>query len=91
MTEDTKGHSTRHKAKEWPLKNKEIMRVTFISDTHNKHKQVTQDLPGGDLEILKSSIFNILFQYSDETTVYCGHGPETTIGQEKRTNYIHQF
>jgi len=49
------------------------------------------DLPGGDLEILKSSIFNILFQYPDETTVYCGHGPETTIGQEKRTNYIHQF
>jgi glyoxylase-like metal-dependent hydrolase (beta-lactamase superfamily II) len=49
------------------------------------------DLPGGDLEILKSSIFNILFQYPDETIVYCGHGPETTIGQEKRTNYIHQF
>lgn len=49
------------------------------------------DLPGGDLEILKSSIFNILFQYPDETIVYCGHGLETTIGQEKRTNYIHQF
>ncbi|MEN9972382.1 MAG: hypothetical protein RIS20_729 [Bacteroidota bacterium] len=49
------------------------------------------DLPGGDLEILKSSIFNILFQYPAETIVYCGHGPETTIGQEKRTNYIHQF
>ncbi len=49
------------------------------------------DLPGGNLETLKSSIFNILFQYPDETIVYCGHGPETTIGQEKRTNYIHQF
>lgn len=49
------------------------------------------DLPGGDLETLKSSIFNILFQYPEETIVYCGHGPETTIGQEKRTNYIHQF
>jgi glyoxylase-like metal-dependent hydrolase (beta-lactamase superfamily II) len=49
------------------------------------------DLPGGDIEILKSSIFTILFQYPDETTVYCGHGPKTTIGQEKRTNYIHQF
>ncbi len=49
------------------------------------------DLPGGDLEILKSSIFNILFQYPEETIVYCGHGPETTIGQEKKTNYIHQF
>jgi glyoxylase-like metal-dependent hydrolase (beta-lactamase superfamily II) len=49
------------------------------------------DLPGGNLETLKSTIFNILFQYPDETIVYCGHGPETTIGQEKRTNYIHQF
>jgi len=49
------------------------------------------DLPGGNLEILKSSIFNILFKYPEETVVYCGHGPETTIGQEKRTNYIHQF
>ena len=42
MIEDTKGHSTRHKAKEWPLKNKKIMRVTLISDTHNKHKQITK-------------------------------------------------
>ncbi len=49
------------------------------------------DLPGGDLETLKSSIYNILFQYPEETIVYCGHGPETNIGQEKRTNYIHQF
>lgn len=49
------------------------------------------DLPGGDLETLKSSIFNILFQYPDETVVYCGHGPETTIGQEKKFNYILQF
>ena len=49
------------------------------------------DLPGGDLATLKSSIFNILFQYPEETIVYCGHGPETSIGAEKRTNYIHQF
>jgi glyoxylase-like metal-dependent hydrolase (beta-lactamase superfamily II) len=49
------------------------------------------DLPGGDLETLKASIFNILFQYPDETIVYCGHGPETSIGLEKRMNYIHQF
>ncbi len=25
------------------------MRITFISDTHSKHKQVTSSLPGGDL------------------------------------------
>jgi predicted phosphodiesterase len=27
------------------------MRITFISDTHNKHNQVTSSLPGGDLII----------------------------------------
>jgi glyoxylase-like metal-dependent hydrolase (beta-lactamase superfamily II) len=49
------------------------------------------DLPGGDIEILKKSIFNTMFQLPESTTVYCGHGPETTIDQEKRTNYIHNF
>ena len=27
------------------------MKITFISDTHNKHKQITEHLPGGDLLI----------------------------------------
>ncbi|MEJ6505652.1 MAG: MBL fold metallo-hydrolase [Crocinitomicaceae bacterium] len=49
------------------------------------------DLPGGDLDILKSSIFEIMFELPEETVVYCGHGPETTIENEKKTNYIHQF
>ena len=49
------------------------------------------DLPGGDIEILKKSIFTTMFQLPESTNVYCGHGPETTIDQEKRTNYIHNF
>jgi glyoxylase-like metal-dependent hydrolase (beta-lactamase superfamily II) len=49
------------------------------------------DLPGGDLEILKKSIFETMFMLPDETVVYCGHGSETTIGHEKQFNYIHQF
>ena len=49
------------------------------------------DLPGGDIEILKDSIHNIMFKLPEETTVYCGHGGETTIGKEKRTNHILQF
>lgn len=49
------------------------------------------DLPGGNLETLKASIFNRLFTLPDNTQVYCGHGPATTIGQEKMTNYILQF
>ena len=49
------------------------------------------DLPGGDLTTLKKSIFDILFQYPDETIVYCGHGPNSTIGHEKKFNYINQY
>lgn len=44
------------------------------------------DLPGGNQETLLRSIKLTLFQLPDETTVYCGHGPETTIGYEKKNN-----
>lgn len=44
------------------------------------------DLPGGHHETLISTIKNNLFPLPDETTVYPGHGPATTIGQEKKTN-----
>lgn len=44
------------------------------------------DLPGGDHDTLIRSIRTKLFQLPDETVVYCGHGPETTIGHEKKYN-----
>jgi hydroxyacylglutathione hydrolase len=44
------------------------------------------DLPGGDHETLISNIKNKLFSLPDDTKVYCGHGPETTLGFEKKTN-----
>lgn len=49
------------------------------------------DLPGGSMEILKKSIHERMFTLPDDTVVYPGHGPTTTIGEEKRTNYIWQF
>lgn len=49
------------------------------------------DLPGGDMDTLRRSIFETLFELPNDTLVYCGHGPHTTIGQEKKTNYILQF
>ena len=44
------------------------------------------DLPGGDFDTLIQSIQTKLFNLPDDFTVYCGHGPTTTIGIEKRTN-----
>jgi glyoxylase-like metal-dependent hydrolase (beta-lactamase superfamily II) len=44
------------------------------------------DLPGGDLKILMHSIREGLFKLDDDTIVYPGHGPETTIGDEKLAN-----
>ena len=44
------------------------------------------DLPGGDLKTLVHSIRERLFKLDDNTTVYPGHGPKTTIGDEKLTN-----
>jgi hydroxyacylglutathione hydrolase len=44
------------------------------------------DLPGGDFDTLIESIHKKFFTLPDDVTVYPGHGPETTIGFEKRTN-----
>jgi hydroxyacylglutathione hydrolase len=44
------------------------------------------DLPGGSYEMLIGNIKSNLLTLPDETKVYCGHGPETTIGFEKKNN-----
>jgi glyoxylase-like metal-dependent hydrolase (beta-lactamase superfamily II) len=44
------------------------------------------DLPGGDLKTLQHSIRDRLFKLDDDTIVYPGHGPETSIGDEKLAN-----
>ena len=44
------------------------------------------DLPGGNFDMLVTSIRDQLFGLPDETIVYPGHGPETTIGFEKMNN-----
>jgi glyoxylase-like metal-dependent hydrolase (beta-lactamase superfamily II) len=44
------------------------------------------DLPGGDAATLLTSIRDQLLTLPDATIVYPGHGPATTIGQERRGN-----
>jgi len=42
---------------------KDKIRITFISDTHNKHKQVTSSLPGGDLLIHAGDLSSMGYQH----------------------------
>jgi hydroxyacylglutathione hydrolase len=44
------------------------------------------DLPGGNYDLLIRGIHKKIFHLPDQTRVLSGHGPETTVGEEKRTN-----
>jgi len=44
------------------------------------------DLPGGSMEGLVKNIKEKLFTLPGDVIVYSGHGPETTIGEEKKSN-----
>lgn len=58
----------------------------FVGDTLFAGSIGRTDLPGGDFNTLLASIRKVLFAFGDEAIVYPGHGPTTTIGQERRTN-----
>ncbi|MCG8308208.1 MAG: MBL fold metallo-hydrolase [Cytophagales bacterium] len=61
-------------------------KICIGGDVLFQHSIGRTDLPGGDFETLMDSIRNKLFNLTDDTTVYCGHGPNTTIGHEKQYN-----
>jgi len=58
----------------------------FVGDTLFAASIGRTDLPGGDYATLIRSIKEVLFPLGDAAEVYPGHGPTTTIGQERRTN-----
>ena len=60
----------------------------FSGDTLFRDSVGRCDLPGGNFAKLSDSIKNILFKLEDSTTVYPGHGPETSIGYEKKYNEL---
>lgn len=64
----------------------ETERELFVGDTLFAGSIGRTDLPGGDVATLMRSIRDVLFAFPDETIVHPGHGPGTTIGEEKRTN-----
>ena len=44
------------------------------------------DLPGGSFPVLEQSIREQVYTLPDTYTIFPGHGPETTVGQEKANN-----
>jgi len=63
-----------------------IDNTVFSGDTLFNFSIGRTDLPGGNYEELISSIKNKIFVFPDDTQVLSGHGPETTVGKEKRVN-----
>jgi hydroxyacylglutathione hydrolase len=60
--------------------------IVFVGDTLFAGSIGRTDFPGGDYDTLISSIKTKLFDMEDDMRVLSGHGPETSIGSEKRFN-----
>ena len=60
--------------------------ILFVGDTLFAGSIGRTDLPGGNMDALMRSIRTVLFAFPDDTVVWSGHGEQTTIGREKRTN-----
>ena len=58
----------------------------FVGDTLFAGSIGRTDLPGGDYAQLIRSIKEVLFPLGDASIVHPGHGPDTTIGRERRSN-----
>ena len=60
--------------------------AVFVGDVLFQGSIGRTDLPGGDFDTLIRSIERELLTLPDDTIVYSGHGPETTVGRERRHN-----
>ena len=61
-------------------------KVVFVGDCLFAGSIGRTDLPGGSGRQLMDSLQHKILPLGDDVTVYSGHGPETTLGRERRTN-----
>ncbi len=61
-------------------------RIAIVGDTLFAGSMGRIDLPGADPEAMRHSLFEILLKLPDDYRVLNGHGPQTTIGRERRSN-----
>jgi glyoxylase-like metal-dependent hydrolase (beta-lactamase superfamily II) len=61
-------------------------RVAFVGDVLFAGSVGRTDLPGGNHQTLIAAIRDKLLPLGDDVRVFPGHGPVTTIGEERRTN-----
>ena len=64
----------------------ETEHCVFVGDVLFEGSIGRSDFPTGNIRTLLESIRTQLLTLPDDTVVYPGHGPATTIGQERATN-----
>ena len=77
----TPGHTPGHVALHDPAS-----KALFTGDTLFRESIGRTDLPGGDYSWIMRSILDVILPLDDQTRVYPGHGPETTLGHESLYN-----
>ncbi|MBP3448633.1 MAG: MBL fold metallo-hydrolase [Clostridia bacterium] len=65
--------------------------VLFSGDTVFYGTLGRWDFPTGDLSKLTHSILHKIFLLPDSTVIYSGHGPATTVGEEKVSNEVYRW
>jgi len=77
------GHSAGHVVYLWEARNPPVV---LVGDVIFAGSIGRTDFPDGDFALLKRGIQEKLFGLPSETVLLPGHGPPTTVGQEKQTN-----
>jgi len=72
-------------------RDKQAAGAAFVGDALFASSVGRTDLPGGSMAELEKSIRGQIYTLPDDTLVFPGHGPRTSVGTEKRDNpYVHE-